>query len=124
MKKIISTTNAPQAVGPYSQAVVLNDTLYTSGQIGLDPQTGILKEGLEAQVCQVMENLNSLLKEVDMNFSDVVKTTVFITSMDDFATINQIYAKYFGQNPPARSCVEVSALPKNALIEIEMIAHK
>ena len=123
MKKIITSNNAPKAIGPYSQAIVLNNVLYTSGQIGLDPQTGDLKIGIEEQVKQVMENLKALLKEADMDFSNVVKTTIFLKSMKDFALVNQIYASYFNENPPARSCVEVSALPKGALVEIELIAH-
>lgn len=123
MKRIITSNKAPKAIGPYSQAVILNNVLYTSGQIGLDPQTGDLKEGIEEQVKQVMENLKALLKEADMDFSNVVKTTIFLKSMDDFTTVNQIYASYFNENPPARSCVEVSALPKGALVEIELIAH-
>lgn len=123
MKRIITSNKAPKAIGPYSQAVILNNVLYTSGQIGLDPQTGDLKDGIEEQVKQVMENLKALLKEADMDFSNVVKTTIFLKSMDDFSTVNQIYASYFNENPPARSCVEVSALPKGALVEIELIAH-
>lgn len=123
MKRIITSNKAPKAIGPYSQAIILNNVLYTSGQIGLDPQTGDLKDGIEEQVKQVMENLKALLKEADMDFSNVVKTTIFLKSMDDFTTVNQIYASYFNENPPARSCVEVSALPKGALVEIELIAH-
>lgn len=123
MKRIITSNKVPKAIGPYSQAVILNNVLYTSGQIGLDPQTGDLKDGIEEQVKQVMENLKALLKEADMDFSNVVKTTIFLKSMDDFTTVNQIYASYFNENPPARSCVEVSALPKGALVEIELIAH-
>jgi 2-iminobutanoate/2-iminopropanoate deaminase len=123
MKKIITSNNAPKAIGPYSQAIVLNNVLYTSGQIGLDPQTGDLKIGIEEQVKQVMENLKALLKEADMDFSNVMKTTIFLKSMEDFALVNQIYASYFNENPSARSCVEVSALPKGALVEIELIAH-
>ncbi len=123
MKRIITSNKAPKAIGPYSQAVILNNVLYTSGQIGLDPQTGDLKDGIEEQVKQVMENLKALLKEADMDFSNVIKTTIFLKSMDDFTTVNQIYASYFNENPPARSCVEVSALPKGALVEIELIAH-
>lgn len=123
MKRIITSNKAPKAIGPYSQAVILNNVLYTSGQIGLDPQTGDLKDGIKEQVKQVMENLKALLKEADMDFSNVVKTTIFLKSMDDFTTVNQIYASYFNENPPARSCVEVSALPKGALVEIELIAH-
>lgn len=123
MKRIITSNKAPKAIGPYSQAVILNNVLYTSGQIGLDTQTGDLKDGIEEQVKQVMENLKALLKEANMDFSNVVKTTIFLKSIDDFTTVNQIYASYFNENPPARSCVEVSALPKGALVEIELIAH-
>lgn len=125
MKNIIKTDKAPAAIGPYSQAVMLGDFLYTSGQIGLDPVSGKLVEGgIEAQAERVMENLKAILEASGMSFENVVKTLVFITNMDDFGKVNDIYGRYFKDNPPARSCVEVSALPKGALIEIELIAHK
>ncbi len=125
MKKKISTPKAPQAVGPYSQAIMVNNTLYTSGQIAIDPATGqMVENSIELQTRQVMINLQNLLSESGFSFSDVVKTTVFLKNMDDFATVNAIYAEYFTEDAPARSCVAVSSLPKNALIEVELIASK
>ena len=125
MKKKISTPKAPQAVGPYSQAIMVNNTLYTSGQIAIDPATGqMVENSIELQTRQVMINLQNLLSESGFSFDDVVKTTVFLKNMDDFATVNAIYAEYFKENAPARSCVAVCSLPKNALIEVELIASK
>lgn len=125
MKKIISTDLAPQAIGPYSQAIFANNVLYTSGQIAINPATGLIEEeGIEGQTKRVLENLRGILESVDMKFPDVVKTTVFIKNMQDFAKVNAVYSEYFRDNAPARSCVEVSCLPKNALIEIEVIAQK
>ncbi|MCG0276529.1 MAG: RidA family protein [Thermosediminibacteraceae bacterium] len=125
MKKVIKTDMAPKAIGPYSQAVMVGDFLFASGQIAINPATGeIVEGGIEAQTRQVMENVKNILQAAGMDFSNVVKTTVFITNMDDFAKVNEIYATYFGENPPARSCVEVSKLPKGALIEVEVIAHR
>ncbi len=125
MKKKISTPKAPQAVGPYSQAIMVDNTLYTSGQIAIDPATGqMVENSIELQTRQVMINLQNLLSESGFSFSDVVKTTVFLKNMDDFATVNAIYAEYFTEDAPARSCVAVSSLPKNALIEVELIASK
>lgn len=125
MKNIVKTDKAPAAIGPYSQAVMVGDFLYTSGQIGLDPVTGQLVEGgIEAQAERVMENLKAILEAAGMSFENVIKTQVFITNMGDFGKVNEVYGKYFKGNPPARSCVEVSALPRGALIEIELIAHK
>ncbi len=125
MKKIINTNAAPAAVGPYSQAVMADGFLFTSGQIGLDPASGKMAEGgVEAQAKQVMENLAALLKEGGMGFGDVVKTLVFIKDMNDFGKVNEIYGNYFKEDLPARSCVEISELPKGALIEIELVAHK
>lgn len=125
MKNIVKTDKAPAAIGPYSQAVRVGDFLYTSGQIGLDPVTGQLVEGgIEAQAERVMENLKAILEAAGMSFENVIKTQVFITNMGDFGKVNEVYGRYFKGNPPARSCVEVSALPRGALIEIELIAHK
>ncbi|MBR0502433.1 MAG: RidA family protein [Paludibacteraceae bacterium] len=125
MKKKISTPKCPQAVGPYSQAILINNTLYTSGQIAINPETGLMVENaIDVQTRQVMTNLQNLLSESGFSFDDVVKTTVFLKNMDDFATVNAIYAEYFKENAPARSCVAVSSLPKNALIEVEVIASK
>ena len=122
--QIIHTDHAPAAVGPYSQAVRAENFLITSGQLGLDPKTGILPEGVEAQTKQSLENIGAILAEAGFSLTDVVKTTVFIRNMDDFGRINGIYAAFFGEHKPARSCVEVSALPKNGLVEIEVIASK
>lgn len=125
MKKKISTPKCPQAVGPYNQAILINNTLYTSGQIAINPETGLMVEtAIDVQTRQVMTNLQNLLSESGFSFDDVVKTTVFLKNMDDFATVNAIYAEYFKENAPARSCVAVSSLPKNALIEVEVIASK
>ena len=119
---IIHTNHAPAAVGPYSQAVRIGDLLLTSGQLGLDPGTGILPEGVEAQAEQSLKNIGAILSEAGFSRTDVVKTTLFIRNMEDFSKVNAIYAAFFGDHKPARSCVEVSALPKDGLIEIEAIA--
>ncbi|MCR5498297.1 MAG: RidA family protein [Paludibacteraceae bacterium] len=125
MKKIISTPNAPAAIGPYSQAVQVGDTLYTSGQIAINPATGnIAGPTIEEQTIQVMKNLGQILEAAGFAYSDVVKTTVFICDMASFSTVNKIYGEYFTGNAPARSCVEVKSLPKGALIEVEVIAQK
>lgn len=121
-KEIISTTEAPAAVGPYSQAVKIGEFLYTSGQIALDPATGILAPAeIEAQSEQVMKNLSAVLKAAGYTFDDVVKTTCFLQDMGHFAAFNAIYEKYF-VSKPARSCVAAAALPKGALVEVELIA--
>lgn len=125
MKKIVSTVNAPAAIGPYSQANFINGVLYISGQIPIDPSTGNLVDGIEKETHQVMKNLKAVLAEAGLSFSNVVKTTIFLKSMDDFAVMNEIYASYFDdQNFPARETVQVSALPKNVSVEISMIAHQ
>lgn len=122
MKKIISTDKAPAAVGPYSQAVKVGNTLYCSGQIGLDPVTGQMKgSDVRTQAEQVMANIAAVLAAADASFEDVVKTTCFLADINDFATFNEIYAKYF-TGKPARSCVAAAALPKGALVEVEVIA--
>ena len=121
--KTIATKNAPAAIGPYSQAQAVNGLVYTSGQIGIDPATGALVEGLEAQANQVFKNLTELLKAAGSDMSKVVKTTVFIKDMNDFGRVNEIYAKYFTEPFPARSCVEVARLPKDCLVECEVIAE-
>jgi 2-iminobutanoate/2-iminopropanoate deaminase len=123
MKKIVSTKNAPAAVGPYSQAIRSGSLLFCAGQIPLDPQSGQIVTGdIAAQTKRVMENVSAVLRAAQMNFGHVVKTTIFLTSMGDFQTVNEIYASYFRENPPARSTVAVSALPKGAKVEIEVIA--
>ena len=124
MKKVISTTNAPAAIGPYSQAIEANGLVFASGQIPVNPATGEIPEGIEAQAEQVMTNMKTLLEAAGTSMENVVKTTVFIKSMDDFGTINGIYSKYFEKDCPARSCVEISRLPKDVLLEMEAIAVK
>ncbi len=124
MKKVISTTNAPAAIGPYSQAIEANGFVFASGQIPVDPATGEIPQGIEAQAEQVMKNMKNLLAAAGTSTENVVKTTVFIKSMDDFGTINGIYSKYFEKDCPARSCVEVARLPKDVLLEMEAIAVK
>lgn len=121
--KVVSTENAPAAIGPYSQAIVTGSLVYTSGQIPVIPESGELAVGLEAQANQVFMNLRELLKAAGTDISRVVKTTVFIKNMDDFGAINAIYAKYFSEPFPARSCVEVARLPKDVLLECEAIAE-
>ena len=122
--KVISTEKAPAAIGPYSQAIVTDGILYTSGQIPLDPATGaVAGKEIETQAEQVMQNLSAVLEEAGMGFENVVKTTCYIANMEHFAAFNAIYAKYFISNP-ARSCVEVSRLPKDVLVEVEIIAKK
>lgn len=125
MKQIINTVNAPAAIGPYSQANMANGVLYISGQIPVDPATGKLVEGIEKETHQVMKNLEAILTEAGMTFKNVVKATIFLKSMDDFAVMNDIYASYLdAESYPARETVQVSCLPKNVDIEISMIAHK
>ena len=123
MKQIIQTNNAPQAIGPYSQAVMANGTLYVSGQIPVVPATGaIVSDKVEDQARQVLENVKAVVEAAGLTLDNVVKTTVFIKNMDDFAVINGIYSEYFKENCPARACVEVARLPKDVLIEMEAIA--
>ncbi len=125
MKTIISTPKAPAAIGPYSQAIVVGDMIYTSGMIPIIPETGELETGdIKAQARQAIKNLVTLLEEAGSNASSVVKTTVFIKDMNDFASINEVYAEFFTDNYPARSCVEVARLPKDVLVEIEAVALK
>ena len=123
MKKIVSTPEAPAAVGPYSQAVRIGPMLFTAGQIPLDPKTGqIVSEDVAEQTKRVLDNLTAVLKAEGMDFSNIVKTTVFMTNLGDFQTMNEVYASYFKDQPPARSTVQVTALPKGAQVEIEVIA--
>lgn len=123
MLKKISTTKAPAAIGPYSQAIVCGNMLFTSGQIPIDPATGeISGSDITAQAEQVMQNLAAVLEEAGATFQSAVKTTCFLADMADFAAFNAVYAKYFTENP-ARSCVAVKTLPKNVLVEVEVIAE-
>lgn len=120
---IITAKNAPEAIGPYSHAVTAGGFVFTSGQLGLDSATGVLPEGVEAQSEQAIKNLGEVLRAAGLGFADVVKTTCFLKSMDDFAAFNAVYAKYF-TGKPARSCVAVAALPKGALVEVEAVASR
>lgn len=123
MKQIITTENAPAPIGPYSQAVIAGDTLYISGQVAIVPATGdILTHNLEEEAHQVMKNLSAILKEAGFSFNEVVKTTIFLSSMDLFARVNDVYGSYFSETFPARETVAVSGLPKGVNVEISMIA--
>lgn len=124
MQKVISTDKAPGAIGPYSQAIEVNGMVFTSGVIPVDPATGVIPEGVEAQATQAFTNLTNLVEASGATMSQVVKTTVFIKEMNDFGKINEIYAKFFKEPYPSRSCVEVARLPKDVLLEVEAIAAK
>ena len=121
--KVVATSKAPAALGPYSQAQIVGNLVFTSGQVGIIPETGEVAVGVEAQAHQVFKNLGEILKAAGTDMSKVIKTTVFLKHMDDFATINGIYAQYFSEPFPARSCVEVARLPKDMLVECELIAE-
>ena len=122
-RKVISTSQAPAAIGPYSQAIRSGNLLFASGQLGLDPATGNLVEGIEAQTRQALANLQAVLAAAGAGVANVVKTTIFLADMADFATVNAIYGEVFRHEPPARSTVQVAALPKGGLVEIEVIAR-
>ncbi|MBX3019097.1 MAG: RidA family protein [Bdellovibrionaceae bacterium] len=124
MKKVIHTANAPAAIGPYSQAIQLGNLVFCSGQIPLDPASGQTVGGddVAAQTVQVMKNIEAVLAAANLKFSNIVKTTIFITDMKDFPTVNEIYGKHFPENPPARSTVAVAGLPKGVKVEIEVLA--
>src|SRR5882762_6258079 len=123
MKKIISTSDAPAALGPYSQAVRVGSTIYCAGQIPLDPKTGqIVAGGIDLQTRRVLDNITAVLKAEGLTFENIAKTTIFLVDLGDFQTVNEIYGSYFKQAPPARSTVQVSALPRGANVEIEVIA--
>ena len=124
MKKVVCTDKAPAAIGPYSQAIEVNGMVFTSGVIPVDPATGNIPEGSSAQADQVMRNMQNLLEAAGTSMENVVKTTVFIKEMDDFGAINEVYAKYFPEPCPSRSCVEVARLPKDVMLEMEVIATK
>jgi len=124
VKNVIVTSNAPKPIGPYSQAVQYGDFVFISGQIGLDPATGNLSETVDGQTLQVMENLRSIFQEAGLGFSDVVQTRIYLTNMTDWDTVNQIYGRYFENQYPARSTVQIAGLPKGAKVEIEVIARK
>lgn len=122
-RSVVSTTQAPAAIGPYSQAIVANGFVFTSGQVPIVPSSGNIEaKDIAGQTKQVMMNLNEVLKAGKTDFSKVVKSTIFLTDLAHFATVNEIYASFFAKEPPARSCVQVSRLPKDSLVEIEMVA--
>lgn len=123
-KRIIATNDAPQAIGPYSQGWVVGNMIYTSGQLGIDVSTGKLADGIEAQAHASMKNLKAVLKEAGAGLEDIVKTTVFVKDLADFAAVNEIYGSYFEGSYPARSCVQVAKLPLDGLVEIECVAIK
>ena len=121
--KVVATEKAPAALGPYSQAQIVGNLVYTSGQIGVDPATGAVSDNVEGQAHQVFKNIAAILEAAGTDMSKVVKTTVFVKDMNDFAAVNAIYAQYFTEPFPARSCVEVARLPKDFLVECEVIAE-
>ena len=123
MKKIIKTEQAPKAIGPYVQAVSVGNQIFTSGQLGINPETGKLEEGIEAQTHASLKNPQCILKEAGMTLDDVIKTTVYVKDLKDFSIVNEIYSSYFSEYP-ARSCIQVAQLPLNGLVEIECIACK
>lgn len=123
-KQVLSTTAAPGAIGPYSQGVVIGDLIYTSGQLGLVPETGQFAEGVGAQTAQALNNVKAILEAAGSGLDKVVKTTVFLKDMNDFVKVNEIYGSFFAEPYPARSAVEVARLPKDGLVEIEVIALK
>ena len=124
-KKVISTEKAPKAIGPYSQAIMVDDVLYLAGQIALDPQSGQLVEGgIEVQTHRVMQNLNAVLEAAGFSFNDVVQTQVFLSDLNHYSAMNAVYAKYFVESPPARAVVEAARIPRDALVEIMMVAQK
>ena len=124
MKKVIESKCAPAPIGPYSQAIETDEFVFVSGSLGLNPETAVLEEGIENQTDMALRNTENILKAANLTLKNVVKTTIYITDMNDFATVNGIYAKYFTEDCPARTCVEVSKLPKGGLVEIEVIAKK
>jgi len=122
MNKIINTTNAPAAIGPYSQGLVVGGLIYTSGQLPLNPETKVLETEIKTATRQSLENCKAILEEAGTSMDKVFKTTVFVKDLNDFAAVNEVYGTYFKENPPARSCVQIAKLPMDAVIEIEVIA--
>ena len=123
-REIIHTNNAPGAIGPYSQGIIVGDFVYTSGQIPINPATGVMETDIKLATKQSMENIKAKLEEAGTTLENVVKTSIFLKDLNDFAAVNEVYGTYFTENPPARSCVQVAKLPKDAVIEIEAIATK
>lgn len=124
MKKLVKATDAPAAIGPYNHAIVMGDMIFTSGQLGIDPKNGRLVSGVEEQAMMALKNLQTVLSAAGFEIGDVVKTTVFVTDLSDFGKVNNIYGDFFGGDYPARSCVQVAALPAGGLVEVEAIAIK
>lgn len=124
MKKTIAANGAPAAIGPYSQAVELNGTVFVSGQLPVNPATGEMPQGIKAQTRRALENIGAILEAAGLTYNDVVKTTVLLADMADFAAMNAVYAEFFTQDKPARVCFQAAALPKNALVEIDAVAGK
>lgn len=124
MKKVLFTDSAPKAVGPYSQAIASGDVIFTSGQLGIDMETGKLAQDVEKQAHCAMKNLGSILKTAGLGYENIVKTTIFLTNMADFGAVNAVYASYFDSDYPARSCIQVAALPLGGLVEIECVAAR
>ena len=123
-KKIIATPKAPAAIGPYSQAIRIGDFLYTSGQISLDPETMEMITGdIEVETEKVLKNIEAILKDAGLNLNNIIKTTVYLTDLSEFARMNQVYENFFTDTKPARACVQVAALPKGAKVEIDVVAH-
>lgn len=123
-REVINTKNAPGAIGPYSQGIIVGDFVYTSGQIPINPATGVMETDIKVATKQSMENVKAILEAAGTSLEKVVKTSIFLKDLNDFAVVNEIYGTYFTENPPARSCVQVAKLPKDAVIEIEAIATK
>ncbi|MBS4957380.1 MAG: RidA family protein [Clostridium sp.] len=123
-KEVINTKNAPGAIGPYSQGIIVGDFVYTSGQIPINPATGVMETDIKSATKQSMENVKAILEAAGTSLEKVIKTSIFLKDLNDFAVVNEIYGTYFSENPPARSCVQVAKLPKDAVIEIEAIATK
>ncbi len=123
-REVINTKNAPGAIGPYSQGIIVGDFVYTSGQIPINPATGVMETDIKFATKQSMENVKAILEAAGTSLENVVKTSIFLKDLNDFAIVNEIYGTYFTENPPARSCVQVAKLPKDAVIEIEAIATK
>ena len=123
-REVINTKNAPGAIGPYSQGIIVGDFVYTSGQIPINPATGVMETDIKIATKQSMENVKAILEAAGTSLENVVKTSIFLKDLNDFAIVNEIYGTYFTENPPARSCVQVAKLPKDAVIEIEAIATK
>ena len=123
-KEVINTKNAPGAIGPYSQGIIVGDFVYTSGQIPINPATGVMETDIKNATKQSMENVKAILEAAGTSLEKVIKTSIFLKDLNDFAVVNEIYGAYFSENPPARSCVQVAKLPKDAVIEIEAIATK